>query len=68
MSNPAATALRLHQLDQAMRRDAPHRLAVAARVRFYEAAVTNHALHRLPSLARFVRNTSLSERSLDWVF
>lgn len=68
MHSPHATARRLVQLDHAMRVAKRPHTALAALCRFYEAAVSAYALHRLERLGALVPDALLSARSLDLVF
>lgn len=61
-------ARKLAELDAAMRKEQGHRAAVAARFRFYEAAIRGYAIRRLNSLGELVPSSRLSERSLDVAF
>jgi len=63
-----ATARKLAELDAAMRQARGHRAAVAARFKFYEAAIRSYAIRRLNSLGDLVPSSLLSERSLDVAF
>jgi len=68
MYDSVRTALTLATLDAAMRRIQGRERAIAARIQFYEAAVSLFAIRRLNSLGELVRSSRLSERSLDVIF